>query len=318
MKYYTRLYLPPHKPRAGRMAPEPHSDEQRAAIEQVMQSNMPEGYVNAAVAARDATGKGVYYPRNQARCGEITKLLKEAGCTVSTYDIVVFDESEITQACLAMLYSKIEVPGIYCARDELYDLSRACPQCGSAAPQKRALRFRPSDLKQLSRQLLTTYRPYQYVISDELLRMICDERGIEHWSRPIENGRGIIIPGWRQAVAHRTLPKLSPATGLIRLYPCPLCERDGYISEKEPFEPVITAEEGRQIMAEEDPWFNTWECFGDGAGEGTWPIMKNRARVPDMVFSQRVIRAVHGLKLRHIEVLPMQFLQPDGHVTLVP
>ena len=314
MKYYTTVLI-------HFIYAKPMTDTQRVAVGRIVREHMPEGYRNAEAAARAMCDhKRVRYRRDPDRTNALLDLLAAEGLSTDTWEIIEFEAHEIASSPLAFFSSTVEVPEVWCLAEELYDFSTGCQACTTGAVQKRALRFRPSDLKDPSRQLVVTHVPYQPLVSCRLIAAIGTDCNMSEYVRPIEDRCGRVIPEWSQMCATRTLPRLSNSTKEFGREEdaCPTCRRDGFgVPWGKAFEPVLAAEQGRELARASDPWFATWEYFGC---IGNRPRDKPRLvpPQPDFVLGKRAIEYLAGLKLRHLSLIPVQFEHADGRLSFSP
>lgn len=173
-----------------------------------------------------------------------------------------YTEEELDAAPLLLMHPthKCEVSGgVRWGMD--YDLSGACPACGTGGRQTSAVFIAGEELGDL-----TGHRAGATLF----LHMLVDEGLAAELERIGAKGLSFrsvyaLMPDkrqtklrWRQMCAERTLPPMSPrTTGIVRERPCEVCNRNGYSGTmKQPTRIVYRAEDLRDAEDVNLSWEN--------------------------------------------------------------
>ncbi|MFO0586911.1 MAG: hypothetical protein U0441_05205 [Polyangiaceae bacterium] len=113
-----------------------------------------------------------------------------------------------------------------------YDLTGACPACGTGARQTSAVFVRGEQLDELEgRKIGGTVQEHVFVdaeIAEELVRIGATGLSFRSVYARMPDGRQIKLR-WQQLFAEKTLPRMSPrTTGIVRDRECKVCDRNGY------------------------------------------------------------------------------------------
>jgi len=140
-----------------------------------------------------------------------------------------------------------------------YDLSAACPCCGTGAVQVSPLVVRRSDVPGRGGVVETAHG--EIVVSVETAEAFRDVSGVE--LRPLRAVRSREELFWLQVIAETELPPWSGGTtGGARERPCQTCGRDGYFDSLE--QPLRLAYDAREVDPGSLPdVVRTYECFGN-------------------------------------------------------
>jgi hypothetical protein len=146
----------------------------------------------------------------------------------------------------------------------MYDLSDACPACGTGGKQTSPLFVHREDLRNLKGSRAgETYRSHLFV--DERLAEALEGIGatgltLGEMYAEFREKRMVKLP-WRQLLAARTLPPMSPrTTGFTRTeYTCKVCLRNGYSgTSEEPLRAVYRSSDLRAVDDVNFSWENAW------------------------------------------------------------
>ena len=142
-----------------------------------------------------------------------------------------------------------------------YDLSEACPRCGTGATRTSPLMLKKSDLPR-GAGLIQTGQGETLAsrdIADSLAAAdvsALDLGEVRAWRSgdPLQ---------WVEFASTYQMPPMSKATtGGAREDPCPACGRDGYFDSPEA--PLSIAYAGDEVRPDSLPDIvHTWECFGN-------------------------------------------------------
>jgi hypothetical protein len=176
-----------------------------------------------------------------------------------------YTEEELDSARLLIMYPNLVSPKI-CAGVEYgmtFDLSGACPACGTGGRQTSALFMDGEELTQLEgHRVVGTI--FYYILVDEgleesLLRSGATGLVFRSVYALMPDKRQIKLR-WRQLCANRTLPPMSPrTTGLIRDRACEVCRRNGYFQTGE--EPTRIVYRASNLVGADDVNMS-WENLG--------------------------------------------------------
>jgi hypothetical protein len=145
-----------------------------------------------------------------------------------------------------------------------YDLSGACPSCGTGAVQTSPLMLALLGLP--PKALLSATCLGQILVASELAEVMKAAKlsGVElRQTRFYRNDEPL---PWFQVISQHEMPKMGPATrGIVRDtspgWGCPVCQRDMHCDMAE--EPTAIAYDGCEVDPDKLPDFvHTWECFG--------------------------------------------------------
>lgn len=148
-----------------------------------------------------------------------------------------------------------------------YDLSAACPACGTGGQQTSAVFFDGAQLADMEGYRAGATYFYHILVDEgiaaELLTIGATGLFFRNVYAVMPDKRQVKLR-WRQMCATRTLPPMSPrTTGLIRDQPCEVCHRNGYFqhAQHEPTRIVYRASDLRDA----DDVNMCWENLGYAA-----------------------------------------------------
>ncbi len=185
-----------------------------------------------------------------------------------------------------------------------YDMSHACPLCGTGAIQTSPLYLKPSEIPGKG-TIFQTY-DHEKLVSLEVANALksAGVSGIE--LRPSRSYKAHVDLPWVQLLAHEQLPPMSPTSrGILRENPCPLCGRDGYFgSAHEPSEIEYSAD---QVAIDSLPdAVYTYEYFGKSRLEV--PFTKSYFARPLLLVKPKVFEVLLQQKVRGVEFVPVSII----------
>ncbi|GMV32152.1 MAG: hypothetical protein AMXMBFR59_42770 [Rhodanobacteraceae bacterium] len=197
-----------------------------------------------------------------------------------------------------------------------YDLSAACPRCGTGAQLIGAMQIKANELSKKGG--LQQCHTGEVIISESLAQAVKEETGSSIDFRPVEEyGTEVALP-WRHIVPQFVLPPFArETTGVLRERACPSCNRDGYFGNIEvPFQPVFRQHDFRELQcwprmegAAPPDFARTWECYGNSSLNLDNDPVKTIGFAQPLIFvSNRVMRTVLRNKVRGFDFVPIRLL----------
>lgn len=189
--------------------------------------------------------------------------------------------------------------------DTEYDLSTACPECGTGARQVSPLRISASALPKKARVCCTHYN--EILVDQELATDLMVDLGGERGLRQAEERRIRTALPWWQVLPDTYMPRADPATGHRVDEQCPRCKRDGFVgaADQRPLEFTyrLSSRERRALPN----FVYTWEHFGTSRIK--WkPGYVIRFASPAILVSNRVMRLFWEKRVRGVKFVPVRFL----------
>ena len=184
-----------------------------------------------------------------------------------------------------------------------YDLSDACPRCGTGARQVSPLVVRADEVEASGDVTRTLHGE---VLLSPAFAAALGKAGVTGAElRPVEPAEpgGPQIP-WVQLLAETELPPFAPETrGILREGPCPQCGRDGYFhSARHPQELVYRRSE---LPAGLPDVVCTWERFGNS--RLAQPFSESSFARPLFLVTPRFYQVARAEKVRGLEFVPVEF-----------
>lgn len=192
-----------------------------------------------------------------------------------------------------------------------YDLSNACPQCGTGALQTSALMLPLAELPKTG-LVCETHRGH-FLVAERLADSLRTGgvSGLElrqvHFYRNDEP-----LPWW-QVISTHTMPRMSPQTkGIVRDtdsgWACPVCERDMYCGTPE--NPTEIAYNGQRVDPDSLPdVVQTWECFGRSVlHDDPERHLQRGFALPQILVKPKVMHILRALKVKHVRFQPVHFV----------
>jgi hypothetical protein len=192
-----------------------------------------------------------------------------------------------------------------------YDLSVACPACGTGAKQTSALFVNGEQLPELEgHRAGATYHWHLLVdegLATELERLGATGLSFRSVYAVMPDKRQVKLR-WKQLSAARTLPPMSPrTTGFTRERACEVCWRNGYFGmDKEPVRIVYRASNLRSV----DDASMSWENQGYAVRERE--LRDSLLSRPWTVVTPKVRRVFRDAGVTSFDWLPIRVEDPDG------
>lgn len=192
-----------------------------------------------------------------------------------------------------------------------YDLSAACPACGTGGRQTSAVFMDGEDLSDLDGQRAGATIFFHLLVSDGIAE------ALERIGAKGLSFRGVyaLMPDkrqvklrWKQMCADKTLPPMSPrTTGLVRDRACEVCGRNGYFQTgKEPTRIVYRAADLRDA----DDVNMSWENLGYAILEPD--LRESLLSYPWMLVTPKVRRVFRDAGITAFDWLPIRVEDAEG------
>jgi hypothetical protein len=189
----------------------------------------------------------------------------------------------------------------------MYDLSDACPACGTGGKQTSPLFVDREDLRNLkgSRAGETYHGRHLFVderLAEELERIGATGLTLGEMYAEFREKRMVKLP-WKQLLAARTLPPMSPSTtGLSRMEDaCKVCSRNGYCgTNEEPLRVVYRSSDIREVDDVNFSWENKW--FADLKPD----LRESLLSWPWLLVTPKVRRVITGAGVTCFDWLPIR------------
>jgi hypothetical protein len=191
-----------------------------------------------------------------------------------------------------------------------YDLSGACPACGTGARQTSAVFVDGKELAKLEGHRAGT-TSFFHILVDERLAEDLENVGATGLSfrsvYALMPDKRQVKLRWRQVCAARMLPPMSPrTTGFTRERPCQVCWRNGYFQTDEPTRMVYRAADLRDA----DDVNLTWENVGYAILEPD--LRDSLLSYPWMLVTPRVRRVFLAAGVTYFGWLPIRVEETEG------
>ncbi len=185
-----------------------------------------------------------------------------------------------------------------------YDLSKACPVCGTGAVQTSPLVLKASELKvPKSRDVFETLDG-EIMISPRVAEAFkkASVSGVDLRLAVSHRDRSRLP--WFQILPTHGMPRMAETSaGIEREKPCPRCGRDGYFGSA--YLPMRIRYRACEVTLDKVPDFaRTWECFGNSALRE--PFHESGFATPLLVVKPKVFRLLRELKVRGLRFLPVE------------
>jgi hypothetical protein len=185
-----------------------------------------------------------------------------------------------------------------------FDLSSACPRCGTGAVQTSPF-YGPA--KSFPKTGLICASSTETFVAEPLADALrrAETTGLE--LRQARSHREHEPLPWWQIVPRFTMPKMSQATkGIVhdqKLPPCPQCGRDGHYHTAS--EPEQIAYASADVEADELPdVVQTWECFSR-SGIDPDDFRRSRFADPAILVKPGVFDIFRRMKVKHARFQPV-------------
>ena len=186
-----------------------------------------------------------------------------------------------------------------------YDLSGACPACGTGARQTSALFIDGEDIEKLEGHRAGA-SIFWHVLVDERLAAELENIGATGLSfrsvYAVMRDKRQIKLRWKQLCAERTLPPMSPrTTGLVRDRACRVCNRNGYARTPEEFKRIHYR--ARDVERVDDVNM-TWEWFGFAKLQPN--LRDSLLSYPWLLVTPKVMRVFRNAGVTEFDWLPIR------------
>lgn len=217
----------------------------------------------------------------------------------------VYSEDELLTARLIMLHPNRETEisgGPKHGTD--YDLTGACKQCGTGAMQVGPLIVGGEEVMSLrSAKAAQTFLGH-ILVRQEVALALSDFGTTGLDLRLVFESTGNFqrrLP-WRQILACRTLPPMSPATtGLIRDEVCSSCQRNGFFETAK--KPMRIVYREADLLGSQDVNL-TWESFGYSKLEAS--LRSSLLARPAVLVSPKVVRILMDCGITAFDFIPIR------------
>ena len=239
------------------------------------------------------------------------RLLKQHG-----EDWLEFHEDRYTEEELDSARLLVMQPNRQCEIDGgikwgmTYDLTVACPACGTGARQTSAVFVDGEHLADLEgHRAGATY--HWHILVDDALASDLEKIGATGLSfrnvYAVMPDKRQVKLRWRQVCAARVLPPMSPrTTGLTRDRACEECRRNGYFEmDEEPTRFVYRASDLRDV----DDVNRSWEEQGYGVLEPA--LRESLLPRPWLLVTPKVRRVIRDAGVTSFDWLPIR-VEPDA------
>ncbi len=234
------------------------------------------------------------------------RLLKQHDTGWQEFHEDVYTEEELSSARLLLMKGnrQCEIDGGV-EFGMTYDLSGACPACGTSAKQTSPVFVDGEELGNLEGHRASETYGWDIIVDERLAQELERIGATGLFFREVYavwwDKRTLKLP-WKQICATRTLPPMSPSTtGLVRTQPCEVCWRNGYFRTRdEPTRIVYRASDLRDV----DDVNMTWE-------NARYAILKPELREsllsrPWMVVTPKVRRVFRDAGVTCFDWLPVR------------
>lgn len=234
-------------------------------------------------------------------------LLMEHNVDWSDCHYDVYTEEELDSARLLLMKGNLQCEiGGGVRFGTMFDLSNACPVCGTGGKQTSPLFVDREDLRNLKGSRAgETYRGDVFVderLAEELKRIGATGLTLGEMYAEFREKRMVKLP-WKQLLAARTLPPMSPrTTGFSRVEDsCKVCLRDGYGgTSQEPLRVVYRSSDLREVDDVNFSWENAW------VGELQPDLRESFLSLPWPLVTPKVRRVIVGAGVTCFDWLPIR------------
>jgi hypothetical protein len=240
------------------------------------------------------------------------ELLKQHGEEWGEWHEDRYTEEELDSARLLLMHAnrQCEIDGGV-KWGTTYDLSGACPACGTGGRQTSGVFVDGEQLANLDgHRAGATY--FEHVLLDERLAAELENTGATglslHSVYAVMPDKRQVKLRWKQLCAARTLPPMSPrTTGLARERACEVCWRNGYcLTSKAPTRIVYRAADLRDADDVNASWENEW--FAHLKPE----LRESMLSWPFMLVTPKVRRVFLAAGVTSFDWLPIRVEETEG------
>jgi hypothetical protein len=262
----------------------------------------------AAIAHEGPNFLGLYQPtfwEGQPELVRLRALLEREGIERLESRQRVYGERDRRDAPLLRMMVRRSVKGYggLTCYGNAYDLSEACPRCGTGARRTTPLLLKRSELPRSGDMIQTGGG--EFLISPRLADVLCREQvsGLQLDDVLASNNREPLP--WLHLSSTFTMPPMSEATeGGARENACPVCDRDGYFDSLE--RPLAIAYSANDVdLAALPELVQTWECFGNSSLS---PPGRARFAQPLLLVRPTLYERLRRKKARRLDFEPLRLV----------
>lgn len=188
-----------------------------------------------------------------------------------------------------------------------YDLSAACPLCGTGAIQTSPLLLNPSEIPKKGD--IFQIMDHEKLVSLELARAL-SEAGISGLElRVAQAYKAKVDLPWVQLLAHEQLPPMAPSSkGILREKSCHLCRRDGYFNDA--YEPTEIHYKTSELDINKIPdAVYTYEYFDRSRLRE--PLTDSYFAQPLLLVKPKIFKVLQQQKVRGLVFQPVKIITGD-------
>jgi hypothetical protein len=186
-----------------------------------------------------------------------------------------------------------------------YDLSKACPSCGTGAIQTSSLRLNPSQIPNKG-AILQTF-DHDRLISSELAQALKEAKITGLTLRTAQSSKDLIDLRWVQLLPNVELPPMaSESRGIFRENPCRRCARDGYFHDVHA--PTEIKYDSIHVVPDKLPdAVHTYEYFGNS--KLRLPFKESYLAQPLLLVKPKIFGIFRQHGVRGIEFAPVDIIK---------
>jgi hypothetical protein len=237
------------------------------------------------------------------------ELLRRHGVAWSEFHEDRHTDAELDSARLLLMWPNGECEidgGIW--RGTTYDLSEACPACGTPARQTSPMFMDGEDMPKLEGHRAGGTFVEVPCVDERLAEELEASGATGLYFRSVyavmEDGRQVKLR-WKQLCAKRSLPPMSPlTTGLVRVGDCKVCMRNGYrLTRNAPTRIVYHASDLKGV----DDVNMTWEHYYEAALK---PNMRDtHLSYPYILVTPKVMRIFRAAGVSEFDWIPIRVVE---------
>ncbi len=236
------------------------------------------------------------------RLPRLRAILSEAGIDWLERRELLFTKAELEAAPLLWLTFGTKPGGSIGPKYRTeYDLSHACPRCGTGAIQVSPLRLNPAEIPRKG----TIFQTFdnEKLVSAELAKAFSNAEVTGLELRTAQSFRNLTDLPWVQLLAEVEMPPMLPSSkGISRDAQCLLCGRDGYFNSG--YEPTVIQYGADQVILDNLPdAVHTYEHFGYSRLEV--PFKNSYLAQPLLLVKPKVFRIFRQQKVRGAKFIPV-------------
>jgi hypothetical protein len=186
-----------------------------------------------------------------------------------------------------------------------YDLSQACPRCGTGAIQLSPLHLNPAEIPASGSAFRTLDGEILFSLYLGRILNSANISGLE--LRAARSHKTAVELPWVQLIGKMKMPPMSPTSkGILRENPCPRCEQDGYFhSANMPIEIEYSSSE--VTLDGLSDVVHTYEHFGNSVLRE--PFEDSHFAQPLLLIKPKVFKVLRKHKVRGLEFVPVNIVE---------